>query len=220
MRERREPWWLGPATVAGAAVLRLLAHTWRIDRTGLAAHERILAGGGRCIFALWHARMLPLIFTHRGRGVGVLVSRSRDGEIIARIVERLGYRVARGSTTRGGETGVLEMMSFAAEGGLLTVTPDGPRGPAGVVKPGLVYLASRTGMPVLPVASSSRDAWVLRSWDGFRIPRPFSRVVVGYGAPIEVPPDLHSGAAESWRVAIEQALHATTADVARSAGES
>jgi lysophospholipid acyltransferase (LPLAT)-like uncharacterized protein len=206
--------------VVGAALLRLLARTWRIDRTALVAHEHVLAGGGRCIFALWHARMLPLIYTHRGRGVGVLVSRSRDGEIIARIVERLGYRVARGSTTRGGETGVLEMMSFAEEGGLLTVTPDGPRGPAGVVKPGLVYLASRTGMPVLPVASSSRNAWVLRSWDGFRIPRPFSRVVVGYGAPVEVPPDLDAGAAESWRVKIEQALHGTTADVARVAGES
>jgi lysophospholipid acyltransferase (LPLAT)-like uncharacterized protein len=215
----RSPGWLGPATAVGAVALRLLGGSWRLDRTGLEAYDEVLGSGGRCIFALWHARMLPLIFTHRGRGVGVLVSRSRDGRIIAGIVERMGYRVAHGSSSRGARSGVLEMLELSEQGRSLTITPDGPRGPAGVVKPGLVFLASRTGLPVLPVSSAARDAWVLRSWDRLRVPRPFSRVVVAYGDPIAVPPGLDERGAETWRVRIEQALHALTADVARRAGE-
>jgi lysophospholipid acyltransferase (LPLAT)-like uncharacterized protein len=86
------------------------------------------------------------------------------------------------------------------------------------VKPGLVFLASHTGLPVLPVASAAADEWVMRSWDRFRVPRPWSRVIVDYGAAIAVPRDLDATAAESWRQHIEQSLVALTADVARRAG--
>jgi lysophospholipid acyltransferase (LPLAT)-like uncharacterized protein len=163
--------------------------------------------------------MLPLIWTHRGRGAAVLVSRHRDGELITRVIERMGFATARGSSTRGGEEGVMDMLRLAKEGRLLAITPDGPRGPAQRLKPGLVYLASRTGLPVVPVASAARRSFRLKSWDRFRIPRPFTRVVVAYGEPIAVPPGVEGAALESWRERVQAALDAVTAAVAARAGE-
>jgi lysophospholipid acyltransferase (LPLAT)-like uncharacterized protein len=213
------PAWLGPAALGGAGLMRLLGATWRIERVGTDARAGRLPEGGACIYALWHARLLPLTFAHRGQGVAALISRHRDGELIARLVERLGYVTARGSSTRGGGEGAREMLTYAASGHSLTVTPDGPRGPAEVVKPGLVYLASRSGLPVLPVSASARRTWRLRSWDGFRVPQPFARLVVGYGEPIRVPAGLDGEALEPWRRRIEEALVKITAETVRRAGE-
>jgi lysophospholipid acyltransferase (LPLAT)-like uncharacterized protein len=163
--------------------------------------------------------LLALTFAHRQRGVGVLISRHRDGEVIARAVERLGYATARGSSTRGGEEGVREMLALAESKRSLAITPDGPRGPARVVKPGLIYLASRTGLPILPVATGARPLTRLRSWDRFRIPRPFGRVVVHYGEPIDVPRDLDPAATEHWGAQVEIALDAVEAEACVLAGE-
>jgi lysophospholipid acyltransferase (LPLAT)-like uncharacterized protein len=216
----RHPWWLGLAARGASVLLLALGRTWRIEHEALAARDNALAWGeGRCIFALWHARLLALIFTHRHRGAAVLVSRHRDGELIARVVEQLGYRTARGSSTRGGGEGARAMLSHAARGAPLAITPDGPRGPAETVKPGLVYLASRSGLPVVPVAAAASRAWVFRSWDRFRVPWPFARVVVAHGEPITVPPELDRAEAERWRARLQEALHALTAEVARRAGE-
>ena len=216
-RGRRHAWWVEPASAAAAALVWTLGRTWRLDVSGMAEYDRHLAAGGRCIFALWHSRLFPTLYSHRGRGVAALVSRSQDGEIIARVIERLGFVTARGSTTRGGEAGVLELMHWAEQGRSLTVTPDGPRGPAEHVKPGLVFLASHTGLPVLPVASAAAHEWVMQSWDRFRIPRPWSRVLVDYGPALAVPRDLDAAAAESWRQRIEQSLIALTAEVTQRA---
>jgi hypothetical protein len=218
--ERRgSPWWVGGAGVLGAWIIRALGSTWRIEWTGRAPIEERLASGERYIFAFWHARMLPLVFTHRGRGAAVLVSRSRDGELIARTVERLGFVTARGSSTRGGGGAALEMLERAGEGRMLGLTPDGPRGPAERVKPGLTWLASRSGCAVVPVATAANRAWVLRSWDGFRIPWPFARVCAAFGEPMRVPPGLDEADHEAWRARLERALQEITHDVARRAGE-
>lgn len=216
---RVRPWWLPAASTAGAVALRLLGATWRLRRTNTAAVDAWLGGGGRCIYALWHCRMLPCIYSYRDLGVAALVSRSHDGELITGVIERLGYVAARGSSTRGGQEGFQTLVRFAAAGRSLTITPDGPRGPKEVVKPGLVRLASLTGLKVLPVASAARDAWVMRSWDGFRVPRPFARVLVAYGEPLEVPPGLDEPALEVWRVKLEEALRECTARLVREAGE-
>ena len=215
----RTPWWLPLAAGAARLLILGLGRTWRIRRLGIEERARALERGERCIFALWHARMLPLVYAHRGQGVAVLISQHRDGELIARVVERLGFATARGSSTRGGEEGVREMIRWAEQGRRLAVTPDGPRGPAEEVKPGLVYLASRIGWAVIPVASSARRTWVLRSWDRFRIPWPFARVVVAYGDPIHVPPDLSERDALYARGKIEDALRGLTDEVAVEAGE-
>ena len=219
MSRGRFPWLLEPAAAGGALLLRALGATWRVDRSGLAELDAAIARGQRCIFAFWHARLLPLVWTHRGRGIVVLVSRHRDGELITRVIERMGFATARGSSTRGGEEGVMGMLRQAEEGRLLAITPDGPRGPAERLKPGLVYLASRTGLPVVPVATASRHEYRLRSWDRFRVPRPFTRIVVAYGEPIPVPKGVEGSALESWCERIQQALERHTALVAARAGE-
>lgn len=215
----RYPWWLEPAATAGAALVRVLGASWRVDMSGLGAFDAAIARGQRCIFAFWHARLLPLVWTHKGRGIVVLVSRHRDGQLITRTIERLGFATSRGSSTRGGEEGVMDMLRRAEEGHLLAITPDGPRGPAESLKPGLVYLASRSGLPIVPVATAARSAWRLRSWDRFRVPRPFTRVVVAYGEPIAVPPGIEGATLESWRLRVEAALAAHTAAVRARAGE-
>jgi lysophospholipid acyltransferase (LPLAT)-like uncharacterized protein len=212
-------WWFPLATAVGAAALRLLGHTWILRRTNTAAYDRRLVGGERCIYALWHARMLPLIYAYRGLGVAALVSHSRDGELITGVIERIGYVAARGSSSRGGPEGYHDLVRFAEEGRSLTLTPDGPRGPREVVKPGLVRLASHTGLPVLPVASASRRVWVLRSWDGFRVPQPFAHVWISYGDPVHVPAGLDEAGVEVWRLRLQEALTANTERLVREAGE-
>jgi len=218
-RPSGHPWWIEPAAMLGAAIVWLLGHTWRIDDAGLAVFDARIAAGERCVFAFWHARLLPLVYTHRGRGIVVLISRHRDGELITRIIERLGFRTARGSSTRGGEEGARDMLRLARTGALIGITPDGPRGPAEQVKPGLAFLASRAGIPVLPVAAAASRSWVFRSWDRFRVPKPFARVVVSYGVPIAVPRDADAAALEAWRDRLEQSIAAHTAAVRARAGE-
>jgi lysophospholipid acyltransferase (LPLAT)-like uncharacterized protein len=213
------PWWMEAAAASGAAAVWIVGRSWRCRTSGAWAPAAALERGERCIYAFWHARLLPLVFAERHRGAAVLVSRSRDGELIARIIERLGYTTARGSSSRGGREGLLEMLSWAERGRLLAVTPDGPRGPAEVVKPGLVWLASHTGRPVVPAAAAADRAWVARSWDRFRVPLPFARIEIAYGPPIEVPAGLEDEGVEAWRRRIEESLRRLTAEVAARAGE-
>lgn len=183
----------------------------------LDAGDARLASGERCIFALWHSRLLPLTYTHRRRQVAFLISQHRDGELIARLIQRLGYVTARGSSTRGGGAGTREMIRYAERGHLLGITPDGPRGPAEVVKPGIVYLASRTGYPVLPVGALATPSWRLKSWDRFLIPQPFARVIAGYGPPIEVPMGLEESEIGAWQKRIEAALRDLDGELERHA---
>jgi lysophospholipid acyltransferase (LPLAT)-like uncharacterized protein len=116
-----------------------------------------------------------------------LVSRHRDGEILARVLDGLGYRTARGSSTRGGDSGLREMIRAGREGAPLAFTPDGPRGPARTCKPGVVRAAAATGMPVVPTAAAASSGRRLGSWDGFLVPAPGATVCVSRGAPIAVP---------------------------------
>lgn len=219
MSRERYPWWMEPAAWLGAGVLWLLGRSWRIDlrnAPGYAAAER---AGEPVLYAFWHARQLPLVFTHRGRGIVVLVSRHRDGELITRILARFGFGTARGSSTRGGGAAVLAMRAAAQAGHCIAITPDGPRGPAERAKDGVAFLAAQLGVRVVPVATASHPAWALRSWDRFRVPKPFARVCVALGEPIAVEAAAADGALEAARVRIEDAVRALTAEVAARAGE-
>lgn len=204
------PWWHPAAAWLATQVLLLLGRSWRVTWIGAAEQDSRPGRSGPCIFALWHSRLLPLVFTHRGRGVGVLISRHRDGEWIASIVHRMGFVTARGSSTRGGEEGLREMLGLAESGRGLAITPDGPRGPVEVAKLGAVFLAARTGLSVIPVAAAARSCWALRSWDRFRVPKPFARVVVAYGEPILVPAGLDPAALEGYRIRLDAALREVT----------
>jgi hypothetical protein len=162
--------------------------------------------------------MLPIVISHQRRGIVVLVSRHRDGEWIARIAGRFGFGAARGSSTRGGEEGMRELMAALAAGRCAGVTVDGPRGPARHVKPGAVWLASRTGCPLVPVTSASSRTHVFRSWDRFRLPQPFARVGVTSGEPLQVPRDLDDQGLEDWRRKLERALDDLTLATATRVG--
>ena len=214
MSAARYPAWLEPAAFAGSLVVRTLGVTWRVESSRDPAYAEAAARGERFLFAFWHARLLPLVYARRGEGITVLVSRHRDGQLITRIIEHMGYTCARGSSTRGGEAGVRELLGAARSGRDLAVTPDGPRGPAGVLKEGLVYVAARTGLRIVPMASSASRSWVFRSWDRFRVPKPFAHVHVRYGAPITV-----AEPGEASRALVEASLRALTEATARASGE-
>lgn len=193
---------------AGPALVRLLAASWRYRVHG-AEHVHALRGARRpFIFALWHSRILPLLYLHRDEGVVLLVSRHRDGGYLADIAARWGYRSVRGSSRRGGEAGLLGIVRALQDGATVALTPDGPRGPAERVKPGVLAAAQHAGVVVVPVGARASAAWWLRTWDRFCVPRPFARIDVVYGAPLEVPPD-RAGARRAVP-ALERALHRVT----------
>jgi lysophospholipid acyltransferase (LPLAT)-like uncharacterized protein len=206
------------AGALGPGALRALARTWRFRE--VAPDGRILAPGyrsGRALYALWHRQLLMLTLRHRDEGIAVMVSRSRDGEVAARVASGLGYRPVRGSSSRGGGPALREMIAAAERGVSLALTVDGPRGPSGVCKPGAALIASRWGGPVVATAAYATRAWTLSSWDRFVVPRPGSTVFLAYGEPIDVETD---GSAEDvllWQRRIGAAIEDATRRCERAA---
>lgn len=192
----------------GYPLIGLLGRTlrWRVE--GLEHLERIVAGGRQPVMAFWHGRILPAAYYFRRRGIVVITSDNFDGEWIARIIERFGYGTARGSTSRHARRALLQLTREMAEGRPAGFTVDGPRGPAGIVQPGAIWLASATGNPVLPFHIEAARHWTARSWDRTQVPKPFSRVALTVGAPIDVPPGADETTLERQRVEVEQALNA------------
>jgi lysophospholipid acyltransferase (LPLAT)-like uncharacterized protein len=139
------------------------------------------------LWALWHETILMSVWHHRDQDVHVMISASRDGELISTIARFMGYTPVRGSSSKGGKEALREMVSFTRAGKRCAITPDGPRGPRREIKPGVVNLARLAGSPVVPFAFEAEHCWRLRSWDRFIIPKPFSRAVFVYGEPIRVP---------------------------------
>ena len=198
MTDRSEslPWSSKAALLLGRGFLHMLARTWRI-RVVNGEHVRDLRRAGHTfIFALWHGQLLPLLWHHREEGVRVLISEHRDGELVARTAQSLGYGLIRGSSTRGAERALISLVRELQEGHEVAITPDGPRGPAATFASGALVAAQRSDSFILPVAASADRAWRLRSWDRFMIPKPFARVTVAYGAPAKVLAKTSRAAAE------------------------
>jgi lysophospholipid acyltransferase (LPLAT)-like uncharacterized protein len=172
----------------GPRLLEWLAGSWRFRIQGREHYERLRAERRPFIFVLWHSRLLPLLYLHRREDVVLLISRHRDGGYLADLAERWGYRSVRGSSKRGGDVGLLGIVRALQGGAVVALTPDGPRGPAERVKPGVLAAAGHSGAVLLPIGARTRQAWHLRSWDRFCIPRPFAGIDVTYGSPLEVPP--------------------------------
>ncbi len=171
------------AGLLGRGFLGGLFATCRFRVEGGENWLRFRREGRPVILVLWHAQLLPLVHERRGTGTVSLVSEHSDGEYIARVIGRMGMSTVRGSSTRGGIQGLKGLIRAARAGHDLALTPDGPRGPARVFKPGALLAAQITGLPVIPYAAASSGAWRLASWDRFMVPQPFSAVRVGYGAP-------------------------------------
>ncbi len=157
------------------------------------------------IYAFWHAHMLPLL----GRSVWhkpmvVMISRSKDGELIAQTLSWYGVESARGSSSKGGSAALREMIRHAREGRNIAFTPDGPRGPARILKDGLIYAAQASGLPIVPVAFGAKRRKLLRSWDRMVIPMPFTRAVFVYGEPLTIP---RGADIEEWRRTVETRMN-------------
>ncbi len=199
--------------VLGPIILRLLCWTLRIEErpetSGKLFHEGAF---GKVIMAFWHSSQLVLAYAGRGQGIQVLISQHADGEYIARVIKGMGFGVVRGSSTRGGSRAMINMVREAERGNFLAVTPDGPRGPREEVQPGVIFLAKKTGLPILPVGLGYSNCWRLPSWDGFRIPKPFSKVIIAVGEPIIVPSELGDDELEDYRRTLEKTLNGLSAD--------
>lgn len=179
-------WRLALLSGVAAGFIRGLRATVRLRHHGDAALRERERHGEHFILAFWHRHLLLMPYSYRGRRISVLVSQSKDGELIARTVRRLGIDSSRGSSSRGGAAGLRSLLRKAGEGYDVAFTPDGPRGPAGVVQPGVILAAAATGWPVWPVALAATCCRRLRSWDRFVVPLPLSTVHFVYGEPLRV----------------------------------
>ena len=157
---------------------------WRV--TGWDRLESVYRMGKKPIMVFWHGRIFMTSYYFRNRGIVVMTSRHRDGDYIAEVIRRLGYEAARGSSTRGSLSATREALGALRVGKDIGFAIDGPRGPRHVVKRGPVYIAWKSGHPVLPFSVSVKKKWELKSWDCFQIPIPFSRALVEIGEPIYV----------------------------------
>lgn len=177
------------AGVLGAGLISGWFFTTRLERIGAEHYLQFREKKQPFMFVLWHGLLLPLVHYHRHEGIVALVSEHDDGEYLTRILERNGFGTARGSSTRGGTKGLKSLLRAARSGHDVGVTPDGPTGPRGVLKPGALAAAQIAGLPVIPIAVKSSAGWRFKSWDGFLVPRPFSKVTVEYLPPRYVPRD-------------------------------
>lgn len=179
----------------GGWLLRALGATWRVRVHGGEEYKARNAAGQHVVLVLWHGQILACTYAH-ATPTAVIVSEHRDGEIIARILARLGFTAVRGSSSRGGARALLEAAAVLERGMDIAITPDGPRGPRHSFAPGAVTLAFRARVPVVSITAHVDRAWRLRSWDGFEIPKPFARVTVAYSAPRTVDAPSARGAGE------------------------
>jgi len=190
----------------GVPAIHAMGITWRWRTSGFEHLDGIVARGRQPVMAFWHGRILPSIYYFRHRDIVVITSDNFDGEWIARVIHRFGFRTIRGSTSRHAARAALKAKRQMEQGYAVGVTLDGPRGPALVAQPGAVWLAKATGNPILPFHIEAARHWTARSWDATQVPRPFSTVAVVLGEPLWVPSDATDDVLEDRRVALEHAL--------------
>lgn len=174
---------------------------------------------GKVCWASWHGRQLLTINVHAGQPVVILASLSKDGDIQTAMLERLGYRVERGSSSRGAARGLLSMARAMREGWQPAIAVDGPRGPRHEVKQGIVALARYEDASIIPTMASCESGWVIPSWDRTLLPKPFTRAVIEYAEPVHVPANTTDEELERIRARVEATLVEMTARCDRHFGQ-
>lgn len=198
-------------SLLGYWAIRLIGCTlrWRVE--GWENLHSIHAGGKRVIFTFWHGRIFPGTYFFRNRGIVVMTSQNKDGEYIARVIRRFGFGAARGSSSRGAKGALVEIIHELRSGNDVAFTIDGPRGPRYIAKTGAVWVAAKTGDAIFPFHMTPGKSWIMRSWDQFHVPRPFTRVLVLMGKPIYVrehaSADDLASAQEALQHSLEDLLH-------------
>lgn len=181
--------------------VRMVCSTLRFEIRNLPADD------AKLIFCGWHGRSFAFSDYFRRRDWYVIISHSSDGEMQTRIFNRLGYKVIRGSTGRGGVRAAKEAITALEEGGTMAMTPDGPRGPSGVVQGGVMLMARKSGAGLIPVGISARPRAVAKSWDRYILPLPFAKVVMIFGEPLYVPANATEAEVEEVRLKLESEIH-------------
>ena len=187
-------------------LISALGRTWSWRVEGAEHYDGVVAAGRQPILALWHGRILPATLYFQHRGIVAMTSENFDGEWIARVHARFGYRAARGSTSRGARKAMVQLVREAEQGRAVAFTVDGPRGPARVAQAGAVWLARASGHPVVPFHAEASAAWTARSWDRTLVPKPFSTIGLVIGEPMYVAKNANDDDLEAARVALERRL--------------
>lgn len=190
----------------GRLILGVWGYSLRIVKVGEEAYSRLQAEKKPLIILIWHGRIFLVPFYFRRQKLMPLISPSEDGEIAARIMGGWGYKILRGSSSHSIVTAWKKMKAELMQGGGVIIVPDGPRGPNRQMKEGALKLAQETGAFLVPVSFAAARGKYLSSWDRFFIPYPFSRTIVIYGSPFQVPPDLSEEELEKERQRIERLL--------------
>lgn len=205
--ELRQKWWSRPLGRVVWFCITLVCTTLRFRVNKKAEWLR----ENRAIVALWHNRIFTpcYVYRYKLRGqvpMSMLTSASKDGAMLATVAQGYGMRAVRGSSRRRGAAGFMDMIKELEDGCSMCITPDGPKGPLYHCHPGVVKLASLSGVPIVPLRFHYHSKWRASSWDGFMVPLPFSRVDLQAGDPIQVPADLSDEELDSWCRRLEQEL--------------
>jgi lysophospholipid acyltransferase (LPLAT)-like uncharacterized protein len=211
----REKFFLDTLPLMASLLLRLLALTIRKKIFFPERAREFWDRGQNIIVVFWHQRLIMMPFLPWSGKAAMLISQHRDGEFIARTVKYFGVDSIRGSTTRGGFSGLRGMIRFYRQGGNLAITPDGPQGPKYLVQSGVIELARQVGAPILPVTYGASRKKDFNSWDRFILPLPFCKVAYLWGEPLFVPPDLDKESLESYRLLLQDRLRQVTEDADR-----
>ena len=185
----------------------VLFSTCRVQRRGQEHLTRLAGAGSPFIVSFWHYGVIYIVYQARKIPFVAMVSASRDGEYVSRILQSKGFATVRGSRNRGAVGALKGLMKEMAKGKSAVLVADGSQGPARKAQAGTILLASKTGAPILPVGWAADRCKSFRSWDRTAIPLPFSKVVLWHGEPITVPRELQSAELEEYRLRLEQALN-------------
>jgi lysophospholipid acyltransferase (LPLAT)-like uncharacterized protein len=209
-----------PKRLAAACIYGIIRVVGASLRWRWEFHPDLEKVGRPVIFAIWHNRLALALLIYRGyvrqyghpHKMAAIVSASKDGAVVARVLEHFGVQPVRGSTSRRGPQALLELTTWAEQNYDLAITPDGPRGPRYNVQLGAIALAQLTGLPIIPV--SNKIGWKIttKSWDRFQIPLPFSRVVMRLGKPLYVPREVSDDQREELRMELEKRIIELTED--------
>ena len=200
------------APLLAAAVIRLLHLCIRTEFVGEEHPRAFWQRGDQVILAFWHDQLLLMVQGYRGPKAKILISPSKDGELIARTMRYFGQDAVRGSSSRGGRAAFKEMLQLAEEKVDLVFTPDGPKGPRHELKDGVVQLARMTGRAVVPMAFACSAGHRFKSWDRFLFPYPFSRGVYSFGEPVSFTKE---EGVELFRQRLQEAMRANQAKAER-----
>ncbi|GBF51566.1 hypothetical protein LPTSP4_31040 [Leptospira ryugenii] len=197
--------WLIPFLVV--QLQKLIGATSKNVVLGGDSYEKLRQGKLPHILSIWHTNVLYSPYLHRGKQVAVLISESKDGDFINQVVHRFGNLSIRGSSSRGGGKALKAIILHLKKGLPVAFTPDGPRGPALIVQPGLIAAAQVTGAPIIPFHYECTKQWILeKAWDKHRVPKPFTTFIISYGEPIYIPRTTNEDQFEQERKKVEEAM--------------